>query len=213
MSYKKFYLSWNFLCEFVLHLERSSSKTGNHPLPSWRHITVRVTVLLCVTEIWPGFPPPQTAFGTVACGEKGTLGSMVQQWWGNVKVQKGGKSSLKGLGNMLGLWLYGGGHPSSPGEWTSYTLSHQWLSQEERSENSNKNKVRSGPFRPVPVRFSESWHRFGFALFHWSMVFDDVIQDRGGSRIFGSGIQISWRTSICAVSPIFREIPHENDII
>ena len=40
----------DFFCEFVLHLERSSSKTGNHPLPSWRHITVRATVQLCVTN-------------------------------------------------------------------------------------------------------------------------------------------------------------------
>ena len=49
IPYKEFLLSWNFLCEFVLHLEWSSNKTENRPLPSWRHITVRATVLLCVT--------------------------------------------------------------------------------------------------------------------------------------------------------------------
>ena len=42
----------------------------------------------------------------------GGFGSMVQQWWGKCKVQRGGKSSLTGLGNTLGLWLYGGGHQS-----------------------------------------------------------------------------------------------------
>ena len=63
-------------------------------------------------EIWSGFPPPQTALVTVASGKKGTLGSMVQQWWGNVTVQNGGKSSLTGLDNRLEIWLYGGGHPS-----------------------------------------------------------------------------------------------------
>ena len=36
---------------------------------------------------------------------------------------------------------------------------------------------------------------------------------RGGSRIFGSGVQISWGGSICAVWPIFPEIPHENETI
>ena len=33
-----------------IHLETSSNKTGNRPLPSWRYISVRATVLLCVTR-------------------------------------------------------------------------------------------------------------------------------------------------------------------
>ena len=55
IPYKEFWLSWDFLCEFVLHLEWSSNKTGNRPLPSWWHITVRATVLLCVTQTMRDF--------------------------------------------------------------------------------------------------------------------------------------------------------------
>ena len=37
----------------------------------------------------------------------------------------------------------------------------------------------------------------------------NVMNVRGGSRIFGSGVQISWGGSICAVWPFFSKIPHE----